>query len=290
LIDVDVPWIPRFVKPKDDATIIQLDLDPIVQHIPWWGFKVDLPIRGDSARTLPRLTGIAKRMVDSGLVDKQLLAQRLLNVRKDHEVALKSSMDEAYAHRKDKPIDPRWLSYCINQVKTDNAIIFSETVTSPFVDYVEFTEPGTIFRGTPFGSLGWSFGAGLGAKLAQPNRDVFALCGDGSYIYCVPTACHYVAAAYALPILTVVYNNQAWYASKRPVETLFPNGKAKATGLFSGVYLEPSPPFDLIAKSFGAYAEMIEDPEEVQPTLQRALETTRKQHIQALLNVILKKP
>ena len=63
------------------------------------------------------------------------------------------------------------------------------------------------------GHLGWGLGAAIGMKLGAPDATVIAAEGDGSYMFCAPTACHFTAQKYRIPILTVIYNNQVWNAS-----------------------------------------------------------------------------
>ena len=50
-------------------------------------------------------------------------------------------------------------------------------------------------RRQALGVLGWSPGAALGAKLAQPDRTVVCAVGDGSHVFGVPTATHHTARA-----------------------------------------------------------------------------------------------
>jgi len=75
-------------------------------------------------------------------------------------------------------------------------------------------------------------GAALGIKLACPDETVIATVGDGSYMFSVPSASHFVSTAYQLPILTIVYNNQSWHAVKRATCNLHPDGWAVRTNRF----------------------------------------------------------
>ena len=52
----------------------------------------------------------------------------------------------------------------------------------------------------------------MGVKLARPEKTVVAVVGDGTYLLGAPTPCHIFSAAYDLPILWVVCNNQGWEA------------------------------------------------------------------------------
>ena len=50
----------------------------------------------------------------------------------------------------------------------------------------------------------------LGIKLGGARPTVIATLGDGSYLFNEPTACHFVARAQSLPVLTVIFNNGQW--------------------------------------------------------------------------------
>lgn len=292
IIDVDIPWIPENVKPRSDAKLVQLDEDPTHQTIPFWGFRMDLRMKGSSSVTIPALVSIISKMLggNKSLVSRNTLQERW-DATRQHHYAMKQESDRVISQCKnDKPIDPRWLSYCLGQAADGDTIMFNETATSPFFDYIETAESGSVFRNPQSGVLGWAIGAALGARLANPNKVVYALCGDGAYMYCVPTACHYVSMAYDLPIITVVFNNQCWNASKRAVQELYPTGYAVKSDYFPGCELKPAPKFELVAKSSGAYAVTIENPEDVAPSLSKAKDIVKKKRQQVLLDVIMKSP
>ncbi|WP_158613696.1 thiamine pyrophosphate-requiring protein [Sulfodiicoccus acidiphilus] len=290
LLDTDVPYIPSEVKVREDAKVLQLDVDPLKESIPMWGFKVDVALRGNCSVALPPLHSLALRRIDEGRVSKDVLRDRYARAKEAHVRMKEKFKEEALSHRSDRPIDPRWLSYSFGKVKDDSTIVFGEAVTSPVVEYMEFSKPGTVFNKTGFGCLGWAMGAALGAKLASPDKTVVALVGDGTYIYSAPTACHFVSRKYSLPFLTIVYNNQSWYASKRPVQKFYPEGYAVRTSNFPGVDLSPPPKFELTAMASDAFAEAVEDPELLPEALEKAFGIVKRGENQALLNVILKKP
>ena len=52
VLDSDVPYIPTQVTPRPDATVVQIDLDPVKERIPLWSFPLTLAVRADTARAL----------------------------------------------------------------------------------------------------------------------------------------------------------------------------------------------------------------------------------------------
>lgn len=83
-----------------------------------------------------------------------------------------------------KPLNPMRLFQEMKEILPRDTIIVSEAghSTIPLLRTMTFNEPGSFFslRG---GALGWSIGGALGVKLAQPNRPVVAVIGDGAAMY-----------------------------------------------------------------------------------------------------------
>jgi acetolactate synthase-1/2/3 large subunit len=290
-IDTDVPWEPpsrNVLRP--DVKIIHLERDPVFTAIPGWGFPADLPVTGCSEIALPFLNSIIKTKVTARPDTTAKLAERRKKIATEHHAMLRGLAASIGAVRNQKPISPLWLSKCIGDAMDDRTIIINETVTSRLAEAILLKRPGSQF-GTPLaGHLGWGLGAAIGTKLGAPEATVIAAEGDGSYMFSAPTACHFTAQKYRIPFLTIVYNNQAWNASINAARGLYPDGVAQKMGNFPGCDLSPSPQFELTAQACGAYAERIEEPDQIPAALKRALTVVKEEGRQALLNVICKSP
>jgi acetolactate synthase I/II/III large subunit len=290
-IDIDVPWEPpsRNVL-RSDVKIIHLERDPLFTSIPGWGFPADIPLTGCSEISLPVLSSIIKARLSAGKVSKAKLDERRQKIEAEHVAMTREVKASVEAAKSQKPINPAWLSKCIGDVMDDNTIIINETVTSRLAEVIPLNRPGSQFSTPLAGHLGWGLGAAIGTKLGAPDATVIAAEGDGSYMFSAPTACHFTAQKYRIPFLTVIYNNQAWNASINAARGLYPDGVAQRTRNFPGCDLSPSPHFELTAQACGAYAERVEEPDEVPRALQRALNVVKEERRQALLNVICKNP
>ena len=290
-IDIDVPWEPpsRNVL-RSDVKIIHLERDPLFTSIPGWGFPADIPLTGCSEISLPLLSSIIKARLSAGKVSKAKLDERRQKIEAEHVAMTREVKASVEAAKSQKPINPVWLSKCIGDVMDDNTIIINETVTSRLAEVIPLNRPGSQFSTPLAGHLGWGLGAAIGTKLGAPDATVIAAEGDGSYMFSAPTACHFTAQKYRIPFLTVIYNNQAWNASINAARGLYPDGVAQRTRNFPGCDLSPSPHFELTAQACGAYAERVEEPDEVPRALQRALNVVKEERRQALLNVICKNP
>ena len=290
-IDIDVPWEPpsRSVL-RSDVKIIHLERDPLFTAIPGWGFPADLPLTACSEISLPVLNTIIKARLDASKVSRSKLDERRKKIEAVHREMIRELEASVEAAKNQKPINPIWLSKCIGDVMDDKTIIINETVTSRLAEVIPLNRPGSQFSTPLAGHLGWGVGAAIGTKLGAPDATVIAAEGDGSYMFAAPTACHFTAQKYRIPFLTVVYNNQAWNASINAARGLYPDGVAQKTRNFPGCDLSPSPQFELTAQACGAYAERVEEPDEVPRALQRALKVVKEERRQALLNVVCKNP
>ena len=290
-MDIDVPWEPpRRDAIRSDVKIIHLERDPLFTGIPGWGFPADLPVTACSEIALPVLNSIVKNKLAAGAGDKGKLAERRKRTEAEHNALMREIASSIDAAKNQKPINPLWASKCIGDIMDDKTIIFNETVTSKLAEVIPLNRPGSQFSTPPAGHLGWALGAAVGAKLGAPDATVIAAVGDGSYMFCAPTACHFTAQKYRIPFLTVVYNNQVWNASIAAARGLYPDGVARKTNNFPGTDLSPSPQFELTAQACGAYAERVEEPDQIPRALERALKAVKQDGRQALLNVVCRNP
>ena len=285
VIDTDVPWLPTVVSPKETACVIQLGHEPLYSRYPIRGHAADIALAAQPTATLRLLT---EEMLPYQEQAAQKIANRFETVREVHKRQREAWGAEAEAVKGDKPIDAAWLSACINQVLEAETIVVNEYDLVP--TQVDLTVPGSFFGPSPAAGLGWGIGAALGAKLAAPEKTVIATVGDGSYLFNVPTSCHFVSQAYNLPILVVVFNNQCWGAVRGAAASVHPEGWAVKTNHFPLSELSPTPAYEMICQANGGYGERVEEPDEVLPALERALHAVKDEGRQAVLNVICKHP
>jgi len=281
VIDSDVPWIPSKFKPKDSAKIIQLDIDPSYVAYPFWGFPAHLAITGTSRLALPLLVELCKRKITGDL--EHVISERRTQVKQMHDQWRADLIEQARKASSDYPINPIWLSHCIGELKDDTMIIVNEYDFNPY--HANFATPGTYFFEPSASCLGWGIGAAMGAKLARSQSTVCATVGDGAYIFSNPTASHFVATAYKIPILTVIYNNESWGAVRSAIQETYPEGLCVKSGNFIGSELKPSPRFELVAEAHGAYALAVSEPRQLLDALKACIDEVNEHKRSALLNV-----
>ncbi len=111
------------------------------------------------------------------------------------------------------------------------------------------------------GSMGYGLPAAIAAKLAEPERTVVALAGDG----CFQMTGQEIATAvqFGLPLVLIIINNASLGTIRMHQEQRYP-GRVIATSLLN-------PDFVALAKSYGAVAERVETTAAFAPALDRAL-------------------
>jgi len=283
VVDSDVPYIPTQVTPRADATIVQIDVDPIKERIPLWSFPLTSAIRADSARALELVAGYAAELLTDG--DKARIETRRAELTARHNERRAARKASAQAMQTTRPLTAEWLGYCIGQLQREapECVFVDESLTSHGAvwNHVDTDEPGTMF-GSGGSSLGWGLGAALGIKLARPDRPVVLVVGDGSFIFGEPLAAIWASQMNQAPVLAIVFNNGAYNANKAPLISAYPKGYSVQGRHFVGTDLAPSPRYDLLAAVVGAVGERVEDPVEVLPALRRGLD-----HVRAGRSVIL---
>ncbi len=283
VLESDVPWFPQLNRPKPEARVIHVAVDPLFSRYPVRGFPADLALAGT-----PRLTLAALADALAGRVDPVAVAERRRRWTQAGARRREAALAKGQAARAEAPLNMLWVSRAIGDVLDDRTIVVNEYDLDPA--QCTFTRPGTYFAAPPSGGLGWGLGAALGAKLASPERDVICCVGDGAYIFGSPTASHFVSRAYNLPVLFVVFNNRTWNAVKRAVQTYAPDGWGVRTDAMPLTALEPSPDYEMLCQASGGHGEKVEDPAALPDALRRGLRIVREEKRQVVLNVICKKP
>ncbi len=282
VIDADVPWLPSRGKPREDARIIQLGVDPFFSRYPMRSYACDIPIVAEPASALPALTQAMRATLSARTV-----AARHEVLKAAHHASRAEWRRAADTQRTRAPIGFEWASQCLGEIIGPETIVINEYDLD--VRYAPARGRGSYFASPWAGGLGWGFGAALGAKLAAPERTVIAALGDGSYIFGAPTASHYVARQHNLPVLAVVFNNSSWDAVKSAALRVHPDGWAAATDSVPLSSLAPSPRYEEIVGAFDGHGERVETPDALPGALRRALRVVQEERRQALVNIVCRR-
>jgi acetolactate synthase-1/2/3 large subunit len=282
LLDTDVPWIPTVNRPKPEARIYQIDVDPLKEQMPLWHVPVKWAFRADTATALRQMNEyLATKHIDASTVEE----------RRAHYAQLHDSLCREIVAREQPVSDvitPEHLTAAVRELSDPQTIFLNEGITSfkVITDHLRLTQPATLFT-CGGGSLGWSGGAAIGMKLACPDRTVVGLIGDGSYFFSQPSAVHWMARRYKTPFLQVIYNNGGWRAPKVSMLAIHPDSHAsKAADI--GVSFDPPPDYaGIAAAAGGAFARCVRDPQELIPALEAGFKAVREERRCAVIDVYL---
>ncbi|MDA8907139.1 thiamine pyrophosphate-requiring protein [Planktomarina temperata] len=274
VLDSDTPWIEATNAPGPETIVVHIGPDPHFARMPVRGFRTDLAISSDSVEAILAVDREA-RAPSAALQRSKALAQSATQRRDAAQVKAKAGDTN--------PMSAEWISHCVSEIMDEEAVAFSELGLLPA--YMTLKGPNRLFNNVHAGGLGWAMPAALGAQLMRPDRLTIACMGDGSYMFANPVACHQIAEALRLPILTIIKNNTMWNAVRRSVVNGYPDGSAAMSNTVPLTSLEPLPDFAAIARASRAHAERIEDGRELPAALQRAVGIIRTEKRQVLLDL-----
>ena len=172
------------------------------------------------------------------------------------------------------PLHPLRLYGELQQVLDRDAIVIGDG--GDFVSYagrvIETYEPGCWMDPGPFGCLGAGPGYALAAKLANPDRQVCLLMGDGAFGFAGMEFDTLVR--HNVPVVAVMGNNGIWALEKHPMEFLY--------GYSVAADLQPECRYDQVVEALGGHGELVRSPDELKPALERAFASGKP----ALVNVL----
>jgi acetolactate synthase I/II/III large subunit len=151
----------------------------------------------------------------------------------------------------------------LREVLPPNAIVTDELSQVGFASWYGFPvyQPRTFISSGYQGTLGSGFPTALGAKVANPDKPVVAITGDGGFMFAVQELS--TAVQYNIGVVTLIFNNNAYGNVRRDQIKVF-DGRVVASDLVN-------PDFVKLAESFGAGAARVTSPDGFKPALEKAL-------------------
>jgi acetolactate synthase-1/2/3 large subunit len=151
----------------------------------------------------------------------------------------------------------------LREVLPHDAIVTDELSQVGFASWYGFPvyQPRTFITSGYQGTLGSGFPTALGAKVANPDRPVVAITGDGGFMFGVQELA--TAVQFNIGVVTLVFNNNAYGNVRRDQRERF-DGRVVASDLVN-------PDFVKLAESFGVGAARVTSPEGFRPALEKAL-------------------
>jgi len=243
-------------KPDD---VIHVDIDDFeLGKI----FQPTIGIRSDAKRFLQLLIAAAR--------DGAAATAEALEPWRAETLAMKRAFEgemAAWAEPEAVPLNQYHVINVLSEELPSDALVVGDSGGQAFALYRTYKFKDVTPR--PTGGHYMSLGAGLpvaiGAKLADPSREVVVFHGDGGFYYDLSDLS--VLVENDIKVIIVIDNNGCLLANRSASKAMgFDNPWAD---------LPETTDFVAIAKGFGVDAECVRNPEELAPALQRALKSDR---------------
>jgi len=146
--------------------------------------------------------------------------------------------------------------------------------------YYKYKKPRTFISSGGLGTMGYGFPAAIGAKIANPEKEVFALVGDGSFQMNIQELA--TAAKNHVAVKIIIFNNQ-YLGMVRQWQELFYDKRYSATCLRRQSDCPPKcsgpnsecpemiPDFIQVAKGYGIKGETITERKDIKSAIERTI-------------------
>ncbi|WP_344790532.1 acetolactate synthase large subunit [Gryllotalpicola daejeonensis] len=243
------------------AKIVHVDVDPAeISKIR----TADVPIVGDLAEVLPDLTAAFKTASVEAQPDLDGWWTRLKGLREEFPLG--------YTPTSDGLIAPQHVIQRIGELTGPEGVYVAGVGQHQMwsAQFITYERPNAWLNSGGAGTMGYSVPAAMGAKVAQPDRVVWSIDGDGCFQM---TNQELVTCAINdIPIKVAIINNSSLGMVKQ-WQALFYDGRYSHTELNTGHGSRHIPDFVKLADAYGALGIRVEKPEEIDPAIKLALET-----------------
>lgn len=165
----------------------------------------------------------------------------------------------------------------IREVLPEDGILCDEMTQVGYVSWFGFPvyAPRTLITSGFSGTLGAGFPTALGVKVAQPDRPVVALTGDGGFLFGASELA--TAVQHGINLVTVLFNNSSYGNVLRDQKRLF-------DGRDAGAALR-NPDFQMYARSFGVPSWQVRDADGLRSALKQAIGGSSPALIEVLTDI-----
>jgi len=244
-----------------NAKVIHIDIDPAeIGKIKF----ADIPIVGDLKEVLPELNDELRKELGSKKLDIAEWWVFLNELRKKYPLG--------YTDPDDGKLSPQFVISRIGEISGPEAIFAAGVGQHQMwsAQFIKYERPNSWLNSGGAGTMGYSVPAAMGAKVAQPERLVWAIDGDG----CFQMTNQELATCTInnIPIKVAIINNSS-LGMVRQWQTLFYNSRYSNTDLNTGTDTMMVPDFVKLAEAYGCLGIRVETEAEVDAAIKLAIET-----------------
>lgn len=232
-----------------NAKVIHIDIDPaeIDKNI-----KADIPIVGDLKHILEELNE-----GDYDLDHSEWL---------DQISKWKEEYPKTFERGDTGLLKPQEVLDEVNNILTGDTVITTDVGQHQMwaAQYIDFREPGTLITSGGAGTMGFGLPAAIGAQIAEPDKKVLAILGDGGFQMTFHELM--LIREHNLPVKILIINNSL-LGMVRQLQEVYTDKR------YSQVDLSMNPHFDKIGEAYEIETVTIKNREELDQNLRKLLES-----------------
>ncbi|MCI1017883.1 acetolactate synthase large subunit [Microbacterium sp. C5A9] len=244
-----------------NAKVVHVDIDPAeISKIR----MADVPIVGDVRDVLADLESAFRTAIGTDAPDTEEWWSYLDGLRTEFPLG--------YAPTTDGLLAPQHVIQRIGELTGPEGIYAAGVGQHQMwaAQFIKYERPNAWLNSGGAGTMGYSVPAAMGAKVAEPDRVVWAIDGDGCFQMTNQELA--TCAINNIPIKVAIINNSS-LGMVRQWQTLFYDGRHSNTDLNTGHGTVRIPDFVKLAEAYGCLAIRVEKEEEVDAAIKLALET-----------------
>ncbi len=243
------------------AKVVHVDIDPAeIGKIR----AADVPIVGDLKDVLVDLEAAFRGQIAGKTVDTDEWWSFLDGLRDEFPLG--------YSQPTDGLMSPQYVISRIGELTGPEGIFAAGVGQHQMwaAQFIKYERPNAWLNSGGAGTMGYSVPAAMGAKVAEPDRHVWAIDGDG----CFQMTNQELATCSInnIPIKVAIINNSS-LGMVRQWQSLFYDGRYSHTDLNTGHGTVRIPDFVKLAEAYGCLAIRVEKEEDVDAAIKTALET-----------------
>ena len=239
------------------AKVIHVDVDPAEIGK---NRVADLPIVGDAKRVMSKLSKaleeLRPEMEARNSAARIEWWKQIRGWQNEHPLTPEFSTDE---------IKPQHLISEIDRISGGEAIVTVDVGQHQMwaAQFIRFNHPRLWLSSSGLGSMGFGFPAAIGAQMANTDKLVFSIVGDGGFQMSIPELA--TVANQGLPVKIIICNN-GYLGMVRQWQELFYNNR------LSSVQLDTFPDAEKLAGAYGFKGRTVERPSELKAALQECID------------------
>ncbi len=244
------------------AKVIHADIDPAeIGKIR----AADVPIVGDAAEVSSDLIAAGSSLKHArDFADMSAWGKRLNKLREEYPLGFQTTSDGL--------LSPELVIQRIGEITGPEAVYAAGVGQHQMwtAQYIKYERPNSWLNSGGAGTMGYSIPAAMGAKVAEPDRVVWSIDGDG----CFQMTNQELATCVIndIPIKVAIINNSS-LGMVRQWQTMFYNKRYSNTDLNTGHGSSRVPDFVKLAEAYGCLAIRVETEDQIDDAIKLALET-----------------